>query len=179
VTRDRPELLEALTGGDLRSIGNANRVVGEILAAPERFADIVAGLDDSDPVVRLRAADVAEKVSRARPHLLAPHKAGLLMRMETARDKEARWHLAQMAPRLPLAADERERVVGRLLAWLDDESRIVQASALAALADLSDGDPRLRQRVVGLAEALASSGAPAVRARARKTLARLRGRASP
>ena len=100
----RPPLLQALAGGDRRSIGGAHRIVDRILAAAERFGEIVAGLDDPDPVVRVRASDVAEKVSRARPDWLEPHKAVLLARMSTARDKEARWHLAQMAPHLPLEA---------------------------------------------------------------------------
>ena len=174
VTVSRPPLLQALSGGDRRSIGRADWVVEHALGAPERFAEIIAGLDDADPVVCVRAADVAEKVSRAHPEWLAPHRTVLLARMATAPDKEVRWHLAQMAPRLPLEERERERVVERLLQWLDDQSRIVQASALTALAELSANDLRLRRKVVGLAEALAASGPPSLRARARRTLADLR-----
>jgi len=73
VTRRRPELLQALAGGNRRSIGQADRVVDRVLAAPEYLADIVAGLDDMDRVARMRAADVAEKLSRARPEWLTPH----------------------------------------------------------------------------------------------------------
>lgn len=170
----RPALLEALTGGDRRSIGEADRVVDQILAASSRFGEIVAGLGDPDAVVRVRAADVAEKVSRVRPDLLASYKDTLLRLIATSADKEVRWHLAQIAPRVPLGADERRFCVGRLFAWLDDPSRIVQASALTALADLSADDPALRARVAGLAQTLASSASPALRARARKVCARLR-----
>ncbi len=167
-------LLDALAGGDRRSIGQADHVVAEVLAAPGRFAEIVAGLADADPVARMRAADVAEKASRARADLIAPHKAALLALMATGPDKEVRWHLAQIAPRLPLDADEREAAVARLIDWLDDESRIVQASALTALADLSQGDPALRRKVIALAETRLASGPPALRARARRTIAELR-----
>ena len=134
----RPPLLQALIGGDRRSIGEAAPFVEPVLAAPERFSEIVAGLDDPDPVVRIRAADVAEKVSRARPDWLGPHKAVLLGLMSTARDKEVRWHLAQTAPRLPLEAGERRVCFALLFAWIDDPSRIVAAAALSALAELAD-----------------------------------------
>lgn len=175
----RPALLQALSGGDRRSTGEADRVVEAVLASPDRLGEIVAGFDDKDPVVRARASDVAEKVSRVRPNLLAPHKAALVARMAEAPEKEVRWHLAQIAPRLPLDAAERSACAARLVGWLADESRIVQASALSALAELSEGDPVLRRRVARLAGSLARAAAPAVRARARIVLARLRALQSP
>jgi hypothetical protein len=51
-------LAHELTGGDRRSIGKSNRVVHKVLREPARFAEIIAGLGDSNPLVRMRCADV-------------------------------------------------------------------------------------------------------------------------
>jgi hypothetical protein len=59
-----------LRGGDRRSIGKSNIVVGRIVRDPARFAGIIDGLTDDDPLVRMRCADVAEKVSLLHPDWL-------------------------------------------------------------------------------------------------------------
>ena len=92
---------------------------------------------------------------------------------------EARWHLAQVAPRLPLNDSERASVARTLFAWLDDKSRIVQASALTALCALALTDPDLRAKVKERAETFVRSGAPSLRARARLELKGLSRRRSP
>ena len=174
VTAKPSAQLKELAGGDRRSIGKANLVVAKVLAAPELLPGIVAGLEDADPVVRLRAADVAEKVSAKRPRLLAPHKATLMRLIRTAQEKELRWHLAQMAPRLPLDENERADCVETLFAWLGDESPIVVAAALQALADLADRSPEARRRLAPALQVALQAEAPAVRARARTLLERLK-----
>ena len=170
----RGALLDQLAGGDRRSIGKAGLVVAKVLAEPERLAEIVAGLEDPDPVVRLRAADVAEKVSAVHPDWLAPHKPALLRLMNAAKEKELRWHLAQMAPRLPLDSAERESCLATLGAWLRDRSAIVQACSLQAMADLAAQEEALQSRLMPVLEISAASDIPALRARARRLLARLR-----
>lgn len=61
------ELLRYLTGGDLRSDGNANEVAGLVLDNPDLIGDLLDGLDEPDAVVRARTADALEKVSRDKP----------------------------------------------------------------------------------------------------------------
>jgi hypothetical protein len=58
----------------------------------------MAALWHADPLVRMRAADAAEKASAQMHHLLNPHKAALLVLMEETTEIELRWHLAQMVP---------------------------------------------------------------------------------
>lgn len=60
-------LIAALSGGDRRSIGRADDVVRQILAKPELVPELIAGLFHTDAVVRMRCADVAEKVSASHP----------------------------------------------------------------------------------------------------------------
>jgi hypothetical protein len=170
------ELVQKLRGGDRRSIGKANAVVREVLAAPSLYGEIIDGLTDEDPLIRMRCADIAEKVSSRHPDWLKPYKRKLIELAARTQEQELRWHLAQMAPRLDLDARERRRIETVLMDFLQDKSRIVQVSALQALADLSIDDANLRRRVLGILEDLRHSASPAVRARARKLLAHFRPR---
>lgn len=68
------DLQRLLSGGDRRSIGAANQVVPMVLAEPALVAQVFAGFTSDDPVVRMRCADVAEKVTAQQPELLQPYK---------------------------------------------------------------------------------------------------------
>lgn len=165
--------LSRLAGGDRRSIGQADEVVAAVLADPALFEVIIDGMTGDDPLIRMRAADVAEKVSARRPDLLQPFKAQLLRILAEATQQEVRWHAAQMTPRLALTDAERALAVAALVRYLDDKSRIAQAFALQALADLAGQDPDLRPSVIRLLTERRDSGSPAVRSRCRKLLTKL------
>ncbi|MFL5288219.1 MAG: hypothetical protein ACJ8AW_46500 [Rhodopila sp.] len=130
-------LLRQLAGGDRRSIGKANQVVAQILAGPRHLAEIMSGIGHEDVLVRMRCADVAEKVSVVHPEWLVPYKALILGLAAEATEQELRWHLAQILPRLGLDGQERQGAVAVMFAYLKDHSRIVQASAMQALAEFA------------------------------------------
>jgi hypothetical protein len=110
----RPQTLaQMLAGGDRRSIGRSNETAELVLRRPERFAELVECMWDEDAVVRMRAADAAEKVSGVKPELLKPYKRELLGLLAEAEQIEMRWHLAAMVPRLVLTGAERLRAVTR------------------------------------------------------------------
>jgi hypothetical protein len=162
-----------LRGGDRRSIGKSNVVVGRIVRDPARFAEIIDGLTDDDPLVRMRCADVAEKVSLLHPDWLQPHKHRLLELAAMSVEKEVRWHLAQMLPRLKVDRAELCRIEEIMFGYVNDGSRIVKTFAMQALADLVVSDPDLRKKVLPLLQRLVRSGSPAVRARARRLISSL------
>jgi hypothetical protein len=168
-------IAQRLSGGDRRSIGQADAVAAEVLAAPRLMGQVIDALASPDPIVRMRAADVAEKVSARKPGWLQLYKRPLLALMRTTEQAELRWHLAQMAPRLDLTRKQSREVETILFAYLHDGSRIVQAFSLQALADLAERDPRLRRRLLGRLRGLANRGSAAVRVRARRILARWKG----
>ena len=165
-----------LKGGDRRSIGRSNHVVKLVLRTPGRFAELIECLWSDDLIVRMRAADVAEKVSAIQPELLKPYKTELLSLLAEAEQIELRWHLAQMVPRLPLTQGERRRAAETLQLYLEDRSSIVRTFALQALADISrngnDGELRLTVREV-LEQSL-RRGTAAMKARTRKLLKELK-----
>jgi hypothetical protein len=91
-------LSSILQGGDRRSLGQANQLVALILSQPKRFPELLECLWSDDPVVRMRAADAAEKISAQRAELLHPFKAELLGLAGETSQQELRWHLALMIP---------------------------------------------------------------------------------
>jgi hypothetical protein len=165
-------ILRKLKGGDRRSIGKSEEAAEDVLKTPVLFAELFAGLYDADPVIRMRAADAIEKSTRQCPALLRPWKRSSL------RDKEVRWHVAQLIPRLNLTSSERETAVQILLSYLSDESSIVKTLSMQALTDLAQRDARLRSRVAPLMERLAKTGTPAMRSRGRKLLKQLASQAT-
>jgi hypothetical protein len=141
-----------------------------VLKQPRRFRKLMKCLWDENPLVRMRAADAAEKVSAKKPRHLDRHKTELLGLLAEAEQIELRWHLAAMIPRLRLTPPERQRAVAALHHYLNDRSSIVKTFALQGLADLSQNDPILCTKVKQLLEEAVHSGTPAMRARARKLL---------
>ena len=164
------KLAEMLKGRDRRSIGRADEVARLVLQQPRYFRELIECMWDEDAVVRMRAADAAEKVSRVKPELLKPHRRELLGLLAEAEQIELRWHLAAMVPRLALTAGERSRAVAALEHYLEDRSSIVKTFALQGLADLARREPGLRARVKLILEESLASGTAAMKARARKLI---------
>jgi hypothetical protein len=174
------DILKTLSGGDRRSIGEAGLVVELVLKTHALLGDVIRGFTHDDPLIRMRCADVAEKVSVVHPEWLARHKSALLSFAIAVQEKEVRWHMAQMLPRLALSPSERRTAVALLFKYLNDESRIVKTWSMQALFEMSEKDARLRARVVPVLEAAIESGSAAERSRARKLLTAIdRGPAAP
>ena len=163
-------IADRLKGGDRRSIGNSDEIAAEVANTPAIFPDLFECLFNTDPVIRMRAADAVEKVTRDNPHLLQPWKRPLLETISASEDKEIRWHVAQMLPRLNLSHRERETAVQILMGYLSDESSIVKTLSMQGLADLAAHDEQLRAQITPLIERLTKTDTAAMRSRGRKLL---------
>ncbi len=127
-----------LRGGDRRSIGQTDAVVASVKRAPERAEELRHLLAHDDPIIRMRAADAAEKLSRDDPSFIGPCKKLLLDRTLDDGTAEVRWHLIPMMARLRLGADQAEDLMAYFAACFhDDPSRIVRVTALQAAGDLA------------------------------------------
>lgn len=166
-------ILDLLAGGDRRSLGRANQIATTVSRHPELFSQLIAGLWSTDPVVRMRAADATEKVTRPRPDLLQPYKRELLGLMSECQQQELRWHLAVIIPRLTMSGKERQAAISALTGYLEDRSSIVKTFALQGLADLVQDDPSIRAQVRETLRAATRTGTPAMKARSRKLLLHL------
>jgi hypothetical protein len=154
-----------LSGGDRRSLGRSDEVLS--LITRKNIAQLVGLLEDDDPVVRMRASDVVEKISRDRVALLNPFKPLFFELLASATQKEMRWHLALIVPRLDLTRAEVHRAAELLVAYQNDTGSIVKTLALQGLADLARRDASLKPMVADMLRLAARSGTAAMRARAR------------
>src|ERR1700684_98674 len=166
-------ILSLLQGGERRSIGRADRIAATVLKDPSLFPELMAGLWSENPLVRMRAADGAEKVTRDNPALLQPFKNELLGLMAEATQQELRWHLATMIPRVALNIVERKLAASLLNGYLEDRSSIVKTFALQGLADLARSDASMLPTVTEMLREATRSGTPAMQARSRKLLLHL------
>jgi|SRR5450755_727055 len=171
----RKQILSLLQGGDRRMIGRSDEVAAMVSMAPVLFPELIAGLWSKDPLVRMRAADVAEKVTRKNRELLQPYKGELLGLMAETEQQELRWHLAAMVPRLELNAKQRNLATSVLVGYLEDRSSIVKTFALQGLADLAKDDPSIRPGVIDILRQATRKGTAAMKARGRKLLVGLEG----
>ncbi len=172
-------LLKKLAGGDRRSIGKSDEVVADVLAEPSLFGVLIAGMQNDDPLIRMRAADAAEKITVEHPEYLQPHKKTLIDKISVISQQEVRWHLVQMFPRLEVSAAERRQIFDILLSFLDDKSKIVQTFSLQAMTDLAMLDNTLRHRVIEILRIKINVGSPAVSGRAKKLLKQINLKPSP
>jgi HEAT repeat protein len=173
IDQDPINILANLSGGDRRSTGRSDEIVAVVLADPALFGQLIAGLSNPDPLIRMRTADAAEKVTLQRPELLQPYKEQLLDQVSAIEQQEVRWHVAQMLPRMELSPAERRQALNILLGYLEDESKIVKTFTMQGLADLAQQDPTLRDEVIPVLVELTASGSPAMRSRGRQLLKQL------
>jgi hypothetical protein len=154
-------------------IGRSDQVAAMVCKTPGLFPELIAGLWSGDPLVRMRAADAAEKVTRKKSELLRPYKKELLGLMAETDQQELRWHLAAMVPRLRLNAKERQIVISALNGYLEDRSSIVKTFALQGLVDLAQDDLSIQPGVIEILREASRSGTAAMKARSRRLLLRL------
>jgi hypothetical protein len=165
-------VLAALKGGDRRSIVKSNDVVARVLNDPTLFDVLVSGMLLRDPLLRMRCADAAEKITAIHPEYLVPYKSLLLKSLSKIEQQEMQWHVAPMLVRLPLSAREQKAVVDILLAQMNSRSSIVKTLAMQALFDLAMRYPALQPLALRHIRELTVIGTPAMKARGKKLLAK-------
>lgn len=170
---NKEAVFQALKGGDRRSIGRSNQVVAIIRRQPALFPALIDGMQHDDELVRMRAADAAEKLTVTHPQWLRPFKRRLISLARRVEQQELRWHLAQILPRLELLRRDHMIVAGILRGYLKDQSRIVKTSAMQGLADLAMRDSRLRTPTRRLISLLTRTGSPSMKSRGRRLLVQL------
>jgi hypothetical protein len=162
-------------GRNRRARMGADEAAAAASRDPRLFAALIDAMRSTDTLLAARSAEAADRASADNPALLEPHKRDLLGRLAQIDEREVRWHVAQMLPRLRLEGAERERAVDLVVGWLEgrDGGAMAAAGGFESLAVLADGDPHLLEAVKPVLERHANGGPPAVRARARSVLAEL------
>lgn len=132
------KFLDRLKGGDLRSIGEANKIV-HMVVTQDDFDELFIGLSNPDRKVVMRTADAIEKLTHDNNFdFLQRHKKELLNYCQTAKDKELKWHLALITSRLSLTQKEIGYIWDIFTKWARDkkESKIVRVNSIQGLFNL-------------------------------------------
>jgi hypothetical protein len=167
------KLLDKLKGGDRRSIGRADEAVCDIQKDQSLFDEIFKGLYHDDPVVRMRSADVVEKVTRENPELLSGFENAIINELSQIEHQEVCWHVALLLPRLFYTTEQEKEIFEILKRYLTHNSKIVIVNAMEALTMLALKNNSMKQDVKCIIESKIVSGSPAIKARGRKLLKRL------
>ncbi|KPU44246.1 hypothetical protein OXPF_24140 [Oxobacter pfennigii] len=163
------DVLEKLKGGDLRSIGRADEVVSDILENDGLFERVFEGMQSEDAIVRMRACDAIEKVSRIKPYLLDKHKDKLINEVAAIEQQEVRWHLAQIFSRLDLEESEVKKIVELLKDWINmSKSNIVKVNSIQCLFDLTLHHTHLKPLLIEILNKSMEKGSPSVKSRVKK-----------
>jgi hypothetical protein len=84
-------MLTLLQRGDRRTIGRSDQVAEMVSGDAKLFPKLITGLWSAEALVRMRAADAAEKVTRKHRELLQPYKDELLGLMAETQEQVLLW----------------------------------------------------------------------------------------
>jgi len=158
----------------LRSIGKANEIVELIGCDQNLFDEVFIGIFDKEPLIRMRSADIIEKVSKKFPKLLGKHKTQILENLNLFKQQEVRWHIALIISYLELNKFEAEKVFSVLSYWTNnDESKIVKVNSLQALTDISLQNSNIKSKTKNLIKDQMKTNTPSIIARSKKLLKKL------
>ncbi len=160
---------QLLAGGDLRTIGNSNRVVG-LVQNQKDFDELFALMFNASRLVVMRAADAVEKITIHFPQYLAKHKTEIFALSKTVKNKELQWHLALILPRIKMDGDEFNFAWGTLMTWAKDQnnSKIVRVNSIQALFELDKQNKKFAKDFHQLIGELEKENIPSINARVKK-----------
>jgi len=164
------QILEWLSGGDLRSDGASDEVVSIVLENPQIFDDLYDGLSHSDKVVRGRAADALEKIARTKPDLFIDRLTEIIYIAQTDEHSVVRFHLAMLLGHLAGYEDQIDIITNALTELLKDKSAFVKSWAIASLCIVGRLYPAEKEGIITKVSVLNRDQGIAVRTRVRKGL---------
>jgi len=136
--------------------------------------ELVRRLRDRDKTVVERTARTLKKISEADTGALYAWRKALLNEAFRAVDVRVQWNLSIVVGRLPLKGADKALAVELMFERLRDRSGLNRTMAMQALMDLSEDDEELRARVIPIVMEFIENGTPAMKARARKLLKKVK-----
>jgi hypothetical protein len=146
-----------------------------LLAQPDRrriARQLVNALSTSDPRQRVRAADLARRITERDADFFAPQAAELaaILAEVPIAESRTRWHLGLVVAR-SARTPAHIRLAAEILWQLsEDRSNVVRCSAVEGLGLLARRDPVLRNTVEPFLQRALIAGTAAMRVRARNAL---------
>jgi HEAT repeat protein len=173
------QISEWLSGGDLRSDGRSPEIARVVLKDHPLLAELFDCLESTDDVVRGRAADALERISRSQPGWLLEQTPRLLSLAQSDPVPMVRWHLAMIFGNLALFPEWCDSLVRTLVEMLDDASVFVRSWAIVSLCVMARRYPEKGAQITDRVAPLLGDKSIAVRSRAKKALGLLINPATP
>jgi len=164
------DILEWLKGKDLRSDGSANQAAEAVLQQPVLLEDLIDGLNSEEVVVRGRACDALEKMTRERPDLTIAFLPLLLDTLRKDRLMMVRMHLAMALGHLALYPESVPRTLPALLELLEDSAVFTRSWAIVSLCIIARLYPRHRGEIIQHIEAYKDDTSIAIRSKVRNAM---------
>ncbi len=161
--------LDYLNGGDLRSIGRVDELL-DLIKSQNDFDDLFEYLFNDDRLVVMRAADAIEKISLVNPSYLTAHSTELIALLNSAKNKELKWHLALMVTRINWREEDYRILWERLKLWAleQNSSKIVRVNAIQALYELASKNNEYKSDFKLIIEAVKAENIASINARLKK-----------
>jgi hypothetical protein len=146
-----------------------------LLAQPDRRRtahQVVAALSTSNPEQRVRAADLARRITEKDKEFFVTHAAEIasILAETPIIESRTRWHLGLVAARSARTPQQIRLAAEILWQLAEDKSNVVRCSAVEGLGLLARRDPSLRNAVDPFLHQALITGTPAMRVRARNAL---------
>lgn len=164
------DFLEMLSGGDLRSDGRSNEVVEIVLRNPQLLGKLIEALSVPDDVIRGRAADALEKVSRTRPELVQEHLPLLIKLAYNDKVPMVKFHIAMIFGNLKTSGEIFDQITYALFHLLRDESVFVKSWAMVSLCIISRRNKGVRGEIIERIRPFKNHKSIAIRSKVAKAL---------
>lgn len=164
------DLLKMLSGGNLRSDGEANQVAQIVLENPQLLDDLVDGLNVSDDVIRGRTSHALEWIARSQPEWLVPHLRRLIRISRSDPVAMVRWHMAMTFGDMAIFEEHVNELGDCLVHLLDDPSVFVRSWTISSLCIIARVYPERNEAISQHISGYRDDSSIAIRARVRKAL---------
>lgn len=163
------DVMNLLDDDNQRTVAHVDQVVRRMINSPDFVPVIIGCMTNRHRGLAMRAADSLEKFSLSHATKLQPFTDSLIEILQHQSQKEVRWHLAQILPRLKLS-DEQLQIAMKV--WVEDfyqsPSNILQVMSLQAVHDIAGVYAPAGKKLNQLLDDALEKGAPAIKARARR-----------
>jgi hypothetical protein len=162
------ELKKLLCGKDIRIDDESDMSYAAVQNISD-FDTLVPQMFGSDRMAAMRAAGTVEKITVKNPLLLAKYKQKILAFAPKAVNREIKWHMAQLIPRLCLNISELQFAWDLLVKWAADKtnSNSVRVNAIQGLNNLVKLNPAYTGIFIHLLAEIEKQNVPSVCARIR------------
>jgi hypothetical protein len=171
----RPALKDDLMKPTYWGLDIARAQAQHLLAQQDRrriARQLVQAFSTNDPEQRVRAADVARRITEKDDSFLIAHapELALILAEIPVSESRTRWHLGLVLARSARTPSHIRLAAEILWQLSEDKSNVVRASAVEGLGLLARRDPAIRNAIEPFLHQALISGTPAMRVRAGNAL---------